>query len=136
MRPSVHNVQEAIPVFIAALLSDNVFLVNNLLDKFPKLIQLKDKRNRNVLMMAVYGKPAIPKDNQVNVQLSALALEPSKNHNVISYLISFYVIASPKLDIYQEDEDGFTAYDWAVLGGNEFAVSLISKLTANDGYGN
>lgn len=132
--PSVHNIQEAIPVFITALLTDNVFLVNNLLDKFPKLILLKDKRNRNVLMMSVYGKPSVmPKDDTVHMSIIP---ETSKNHNVISYLISFYVIANPKLDVHHQDDDGLTAYDWAVLGGNEFAVSLISKLTANDSDGN
>jgi hypothetical protein len=27
------------------------------------------------------------------------------------------------------DEDGLNAYDWAVLGGNDFARSLIMKIS-------
>lgn len=124
MLPEVNNIQQAIPMFIGALLSDDLISLNRLLDKFPKLIHLKDKRNRNVLMMAIYGKPLHAKNNIV---------ENSQNHNTISYLISFYVVAYDKLDIYQEDDDGLNAYDWAVLSGNEFARSLISKIMKSDG---
>lgn len=130
MLPSVNNIQEAIPVFINALLTDNLLAVNNLLDKFPKLILLKDKRNRNVLMMTVYGRPiAFPKNNDQ----APVYVDTAQNHNVISYLVSFYVIANPKIDINHQDDDGLTAYDWAVLGGNDFAVSLLTKLMNSDG---
>ena len=103
----INNIEDAIPVFISAIVGDNLFAVNALLDKFPKLIELKDKRSRNVLMVACYaGKPTI-----------------------VSYLISFYVIANPMLDPDTVDEDGLNAHDWAVLGGNDFARSLISKIS-------
>jgi len=128
MLPMVNNIQEAIPVFINALLNDNLLMVNSLLEKFPKLIQLKDKRNRNVLMMAIYGKPQVYVPGK-----EGFILNPAQNHNVISYLISFYVIANAKLDLEQEDDDGINAYDWAVLAGNDFARSLISKLIDADG---
>jgi ankyrin repeat protein len=106
----INNIEDAIPVFISAVVTDNLFAVNALLDKFPKLIELKDKRNRNVLMVACYaGKPTI-----------------------VSYLISFYVIANPMLDPDVPDDDGLNAYDWAVLGGNDFARSLIAKVSDQD----
>jgi hypothetical protein len=124
MLPGVNNIQEAIPLFIGALLSDNLIAINNLLDRFPKLIHLKDKKNRNVLMMAIYGKP---------IHAKTRVTENAQNHNVISYLISFFVVAQGKLDIEHEDDDGLNAYDWAVLSGNEFARSLISKLMESDG---
>lgn len=124
MLPGVNNIQQAIPMFIGALLSDDLISVNSLLDRFPKLIHLKDKRNRNVLMMAIYGKPMHSKTR---------ATENAQNHNIISYLISFYVVAYDKLDLYHEDDDGLNAYDWAVLSGNEFARSLISKIMESDG---
>ena len=124
MLPGVNNIQQAIPMFIGALLSDDIISVNTLLDKFPKLIHLKDKRNRNVLMMAIYGKPHHSKSK---------ATENAQNHNIISYLISFYVVAYDKLNLYDEDDDGLNAYDWAVLSGNEFARSLISKIMESDG---
>lgn len=124
MLPGVNNIQEAIPLFISGLLSDNLIAINNLLDRFPKLIHLKDKRNRNVLMMAIYGKP---------MHAKAGVLENAQNHNVISYLISFYVVAQDKLNINHVDDDGLNAYDWAVLSGNEFARSLIAKLAESDG---
>lgn len=75
-------------------------------------------------MMAIYGKPAHAKANLT---------ENAQNHNVISYLISFYVVAQDKLDILEVDDDGLNAYDWAVISGNEFARSLISKLVESDG---
>lgn len=124
MLPGVNNIQQAIPLFISGLLSDNLIAINNLLDRFPKLIHLKDKRNRNVLMMAIYGKPMHAKIG---------AIDNAQNHNVISYLISFYVVAQDKLDINHVDDDGLNAYDWAVLSGNEFARSLIAKLAESDG---
>jgi ankyrin repeat protein len=124
MLPGVNNIQEAIPLFISSLISDNLIAVNNLLDRFPKLINLKDKRNRNVLMMAIYGKPLHSKMS---------VAENAQNHNVVSYLLSFYVMAQDKLDINHVDDDGLNAYDWAVLSGNEFARSLISKFMESDG---
>lgn len=124
MLPGVNNIQQAIPLFISGLLSDNLIAINNLLDRFPKLIHLKDKRNRNVLMMAIYGKPLHAKTGTV---------ENAQNHNVISYLISFYVVAQNKIDLNDIDDDGLNAYDWAVLSGNEFARSLIAKLGESDG---
>jgi len=102
----VSNIKEAVPLFIGALLGEDLVLLNRLLDRFPRLLELKDKGNRNILMMAAYySKP-----------------------NIVSYLIAFHVIANPTLDPEAVDDDELTAYDWAVLGGNEFARSLIGKV--------
>lgn len=102
----INSVQDAIPVMIAAIIHGDVTTVNALLDKFPVLIDLKDKSGRNLIMMAAYsGDPGI-----------------------VNYLVSFYVLATPQLDITAVDGNGLNAYDWAVLGGNEFARSLISKV--------
>lgn len=102
----VNNIQDAIPVMISAVISGDLVVVNALLDKFPRLIELKDKRGRTLLMMAAY--------------LS----DPS----MVNYFISFYVIANQKMDPNVVDDDGLNAYDWSVLSGNEFARSLISKV--------
>lgn len=127
MLPMVNNIQEAIPIFVKALVTDNVLAVNGLLEKFPKLILLKDKRNRNILMMAIYGPPLPFVTGQENLPTVRFY-----NQTVISYLISFYVIASPKINLNDEDDDGLNAYDWAVLSGNEFAISLMNKLKVAD----
>ena len=102
----VNNIKEAVPFVIGALLGEDLVLVNALLDKFPRLLELKDKSNRNILMMAAY----------------------SSKPNIMSYLIAFHVIANPNLDPEAVDDEELTAYDWAVLGGNEFARSLITKV--------
>lgn len=102
----VNTINEAIPVLVVSVMQSDLPMVNALLDKFPKLIELRDKRGRTLLMMAAYlGDPS-----------------------VINYLVSFFIIANPKLDPNAEDEDGLSAHDWAVLGGNEFARSLLLKV--------
>jgi len=106
----VNNIQEAIPVLVLAVARGDLPTLNTLLDKFPKLIELRDRRGRTLLMMAAYlSDPA-----------------------VINYLISFYVIANPIMDPNVEDEDGFNAHDWAVLGGNEFSRSLLIKVMGTE----
>ncbi len=102
----VNSIQEAIPVLVMAVVNGDLPTVNALLDKFPKLADLRDKRGRTLLMMAAY--------------LS----DPS----IMNYLVSFYVIANPIIDPNVEDEDGLNAHDWAVLGGNEFSRSLLMKV--------
>ena len=102
----VNSIQEAIPVLVVAVVNGDLPMVNTLLDKFPRLIELRDKRGRTLLMMAAY--------------LS----DPS----IMNYLVSFYIIANPLIDPNVTDEDGLNAYDWAVLGGNEFNRSLLLKV--------
>ena len=101
-----NNIQEAIPMMISAVVSSDLIMLNALLDKFPKLIALKNKQDQNLLMLAAYFS------------------EPS----VFNYLVSVFVIANPCLDPEEVDNDNLTAYDWAVLGGNEFACSLLSNI--------
>jgi ankyrin repeat protein len=102
----VNSITEAIPKLIMALFSGDLPMVGVLLDTFPRLLELRDRRGRTLLMMAAYiGNPTI-----------------------INYLISFYVIANPILDPNVEDEDGLNAHDWAVLGGSEFSRSLLIKV--------
>ena len=48
----VNNIQEAIPVLIGAVIHGDLVTVNALLDRFPALIELRDKRGRNLLMMS------------------------------------------------------------------------------------
>jgi ankyrin repeat protein len=105
----VNNIQEAIPLMINAIVSSDLVLMNALLDKFPKLIAMRNKSGHNLLMMAAYYS------------------QP----NIVNYLISFYVIANPMIDPEEKDNDELTAYDWAVLAGNEFARSLLSKVMDN-----
>lgn len=102
----VNTLKEAIPVMIEALVSGDLVLVDNLLVKYPRLIELRDKQGRTLLMIVAYlGSPGI-----------------------VNYFISFHVIATQNIDIEAVDDDELNAYDWAVLGGNEFAVSLISRI--------
>lgn len=102
----VNNIQDAIPVMISSVISSDLVMVNALLDKFPRLIELKDRQGRTLLMMAAYlGDPSM-----------------------VNYFISFFVIASQRLDPNAVDHDGLNAYDWSVLSGNEFARSLLSKV--------
>lgn len=102
----VNNIQDAIPVLIRAVIESDLVIVNALLDKFPQLIDLRDKRGRTLLMMAAY------------------LADPS----MVNYFVSFYVLANPKLNPNTVDEDGLNAYDWSVLSGNEFARSLLVKV--------
>ena len=106
----VNNIQDAIPVLISAIIHGDLMTINALLERFPPLIELKDRRGRTLLMMASYlGDPS-----------------------VINYFISFYVVTNPKLDPNAVDQDGLNAYDWSVLSGNEFARSLLVKLAQAD----
>jgi len=102
----VNNIQEAIPLMIKSVVTSDLVLMNTLLDKFPKLITMKNKSGHNLLMLAAYYS----------------------HPNIINYLISFHVIANPSIDPDEKDNDELTAYDWAVLSGNEFARSLLSKV--------
>jgi ankyrin repeat protein len=106
----ITNIQDAIPVLIKAIISADLTTVNALLDQFPPLIDLRDKRGRTLLMMVAY--------------LS----DPS----MINYFVSFYVLANPKLDPNAVDQDGLNAYDWSVLSDNEFAQSLLIKVMSAD----
>ena len=91
---------------VRTLVDGDLVTANMLLERFPKLLSLRDKQGRNLLMHAAYyGDP-----------------------NILSYLVSFYVIANPVLDPAAVDNEGFTAYDWAVLGNNGFGASLILKV--------
>jgi ankyrin repeat protein len=113
MNPSaVKSIRDAIPVMIASLTENNLFVVNALLDKFPRLIEMRDTSGRNLLMLACY--------------LS----DPS----IVNYFLSFYVIANQRLDPNAVDDDGLNAHDWAVLGGNEFARSLMAKVMDRGDY--
>lgn len=123
------TIQQAIPVFIKAVILDDLVAVNKLLDAYPKLVQLKDSRDRNILMMAIYG---IPHTVKKLIPTSKGFQTAGSTHNVLNYLISFYVIANDVLDIDAVDADGLNAYDWAVLAGNEFAISLLNKLKESD----
>jgi ankyrin repeat protein len=105
----VNNIQEAIPLMISATINSDLVLMNALLDKFPKLIVMRNKRGHNLLMMAAYY---------------------SQPH-IMNYLISLYVIANPMINPNDKDNDELTAYDWAVLAGNEFARSILSKVMDN-----
>jgi len=102
----VNSIQEAIPVLILAVVNGDLSTINTLLDRFPRLIELRDKRGRTLLMMAAY----------------------LSDPTIMNYLVSFYVIANPSLDPNVEDEEGLNAHDWAVLGGNEFNRSLLIKV--------
>ncbi len=102
----VNNVQDAIPLLIKAIINADLTVVNALLEQFPQLIYLRDKRGRTLLMMAAY--------------LS----DPS----MINYFVSFYVVANPELDPNAVDEDGLNAYDWSVFSENEFARSLLVRV--------
>ena len=113
MNPSaVKSIQDAIPVMISALVNNDLMAVNSLLDKFPRLIDMRDRSGRNLLMLSCY----------------------LSNPSMVNYFLSFYVIASHKLDPNAIDNDGLNAYDWAVLGGNEFARSLMSKVMDQEDY--
>lgn len=103
---TVNNIQEAIPVLIQAVVTSDLVLANTLLDRFPQLIGIRDKQDRNLLMMACYYS----------------------NPNMVSYLVSFHVITTQNIDPTVLDKDELSAYDWAVLSGNEFARSLLLKL--------
>ena len=105
MNPSaINTIQDAIPLMIAALINRDLVTVNALLDKFPRLIDMRDRTGRNLLMLASYLSDA----------------------SIVNYFLSFYVILDQKLDPNATDNDGLNAYDWAVLGGNELARSLLS----------
>jgi hypothetical protein len=129
-----NNINEAIPLFLKALLSDNVITVDILLKRFPNLIKLLDKNNRNVLMLTVYGRPGyFDKNNQF--------VPPIHNNAVIGYLMAFWVENNPlpppgeyipvndHININAVDNDYLTALDWAILSKNDFAISLIEKFT-------
>ena len=104
---NLKTTQDASPVMVRTLVDGDLVTANMLLGKFPKLLSLKDKQGRTLLMHAAYyGDPAI-----------------------LTYLVSFHVIARPDLDPSAEDNDGFTAYDWAVLGNNPFGADLLSKVS-------
>jgi len=105
----INNIQEAIPLMIKSVVTNDLVLMNTLLDRFPKLIALQNKRGHNLLMLAAYYS----------------------HPNILNYLISFHVIANPSINPDEKDNDDFTAYDWAVWSGNEFARSLLSKVMGN-----
>lgn len=130
----INNIHEAIPIFLKSLLSDDLFNVDVLLRRFPKLIKLKDKGNRNVLMLAAYGRPIIWLNSG-----DTLSIPAQHNNHVVSYLMAFWVDSPSEdsnderefIDINETDKDGFTAFDWAILSGNYFAAALIKKMTKN-----
>jgi len=104
---NIKSAQEAIPVMVRTLVDGDLVMANMLLGRFPKLLSLKDKHGRTLLMHAAYfGDPAM-----------------------LTYLVSFHVIASPDLDPSSEDNDGLTAYDWAVLGNNGFGADLLTRVS-------
>ena len=104
---TIKNIQEAIPAMVRTLVEGALVGANMLLNRFPRLLSLKDKQGRTLLMHAAYhGDPA-----------------------VLTYLISFHVIASRDLDPSAEDHDGLTAYDWAVLGNNGFGANLLARVS-------
>ena len=109
---SPKSIKSVIPSLVSSLLLGDLITLNGLLDQFPKLINIKDPQGRNILMKAAYSGATQP--------------------HIISYLIAFYVIANPIIKLDAMDDNGFTAYDWAVLGNNGFAVSLISKLNKRE----
>jgi len=94
-------------MMISSVVSSDLVMLNALLDKFPRLLTIKNKQGQNLLMLAAYYS------------------QPS----IFNYLVSVFVIANPCLDPDEVDNEDLTAYDWAVLGGNEFACSLLSKIT-------
>jgi len=103
---NIKTTKEAIPVMVRTLVDGDLVTANMLLGKFPKLLSLRDKQGRTLLMHAAYyGDPTI-----------------------LTYLISFHVIAKPDLDPSLEDDDGFTAYDWAILGNNPFGANLLARV--------
>ena len=72
----VNTLKEAIPVMIEALVRGDLDLVDNLLVKYPRLIELRDKQGRTLLMIVAYlGSPGI-----------------------VNYFISFHVIAAQYVD--------------------------------------
>jgi ankyrin repeat protein len=103
---SIKNIQEAIPAMVRTLMYGDLVGANMLLNRFPRLLSLKDRQGRTLLMHAAYhGDPAI-----------------------LTYLVSFHVIASRDLDPSAEDKEGLTAYDWAVLGNNGFGANLLARV--------
>ena len=101
-----NKIQEAIPLLVQAIVGSNIQQANLLIDKFPRLLDIKDKGGRSLFMMAAY----------------------LSDSNKINYMASFYIINDPRINIHEVDYDGLNAYDWAVLGNNEFARRVILKL--------
>lgn len=110
----VNNIQDAIPVLIGAVIHGDLVTVNALLDRFPALIELRDKRGRNLLMMSAY----------------------LSDSGMINYFVSYFVLINRKLNPNAVDEDGLNAMDWAILGGNEFALSLLTKVAQGENWSN
>lgn len=101
-----NKIQEAIPLLVQAIVGSNIQQANLLIDRFPRLLEIKDKGGRSLFMMAAYLSDA----------------------NMINYMVSFYVLNDHRIDLHEVDNDGLNAYDWAVLGNNEFARRVILKL--------
>lgn len=106
------DINDYVPRFVEAVLAGDLQTVDALIDKFPRLLKIRDKSGRNLLMMAAYkGDP-----------------------HMMNYLVAFHVMQSDTLDIEAEDSEGLTAFDWAVLGGSEFAQSLLTKAANSDDW--
>ena len=101
-----NKIQEAIPLLVQAIVHSNIEQANVLIERFPRLTEIKDKGGRSLFMMVAY----------------------LSDPNMINYMVSFYVINDPRIDLNEVDNDGLNAYDWAVLGNNEFARRVILKL--------
>lgn len=106
----IKNIRDAVPVFAQAIAEGHVLAMHRLLQVYPRLIYVCDNNKRNALMLAAF----------------------SQSPAAFPYLFSNYVLLDTVFDLNDVDKDGLNAYDWAVLGANEIAMTCLAKLCKPD----